>query len=195
MATSRKQITTYLPADLVQALEEWQRMRGIASVSAAVVSILQEYLQGRSATAGMTQAVEELVETRISGVRGELDQLRQQVETLIYALAQTGVIDLSPDPSEAPQEPSGVDPYGYEVESGAGVRHAAFRPGDWVRYYCRGRNLIEQVLEVRPTETGIDQLLLPSGQMGAEGPELDLFPATMVTPYTAPDAVDPPGQG
>ena len=190
MATSRKQITTYLPTDLVQALEEWQRMQGIGSVSAAVVAILQEYLQGRSAPMGMPQAVEDLVEIRISGVREEVEQLRQQVEALIYALAQTGVIDLAPTSPETLQDPSFADPVGGEVGSGAGAMHPAFRPGDWVRYYCRGRNLIEQVLEVRPTETGIDQLLLPNGQIGPEGLELDLFPATMVTPYTPTDAPD-----
>lgn len=180
MATSRKQITTYLPPELVQVLEEWQRAHGISSVSAAVVAILQDYLLGRSAAPGVTDTMEALVEERLTGLRGELAQVKHQVELLSEALAQTGIWERPDDPQLA-DEGQGA-PWD-EPDLSAAAMHPCFQPGDWVRYYCRGRNLVEQVLEVRPTETGIDQLLLPSGRTGVEGPELDLFPATMVTPH------------
>ncbi len=184
MATSRKQITTYLPPDLVQALEKWQRTRGIASVSAAVVAILQEHLLGQSAAPGLTDTLEAVVEERLTGLRGELDQVKYQVNQVIEALAQTGIWDLSYDVD--PSDPVQGSPWG-EGDTVTAAMHPRFQPGDWVRYYCRGRHWVEQVLEVRPTEAGIDQLLLPSGGMGAEGPELDLFPATMVTPHQETD--------
>lgn len=185
MSTSRKQITTYLPPDLVQALETWQRDRGIPSISAAVVAILQEYLQGRSATPGMVEVVEAVVDSRLAGVRAELDQLKHQVDLLALTLAPPGY-------GSGPQGSGRTSP---EIRADTGeyntaALHPHFQPGDWVRYYFKGRNLIEQVLEVYPTETGIDQLLLPSGYSGAQGPELDLFPATMVTPYTPEEATD-----
>ncbi len=58
-----------------------------------------------------------------------------------------------------------------------------FQPGDWVKYYSKGRNLVEQVIEVTPTDRGIDMLLLPNGQVVNGYPELDRFPSTMVTRY------------
>lgn len=194
MATSRKQITTYLPPELVQALEEWQQARGITSISAAVVTILQDYLQGRSTPSRMTETIDQQVETRMAPMQAELEQLKHQVEMILQVLSQTGIGSQvlfqaclaegygTQDPVS--QDPLGVEPYD-EIPALAdpALLHPRFQPGDWVRYYFKGRNLIEQVLEVYPTETGIDQLLLPSGQMGANGPELDLFPATMVTPH------------
>lgn len=195
MATSRKQITTYLPPELVQALEEWQQARGITSISAAVVAILQDYLQGRSTPSPMTETLDQLIETRIAPLQAELEQLKHQVEMILQVLAQTevesqslfqaGLADQDYQNWEpVSEDPIGVEPYEEISALAAPARlHPHFQPGDWVRYYFKGRNLIEQVLEVYGTETGIDQLLLPSGQMGANGPELDLFPATMVTPH------------
>lgn len=187
MTTSRKQITTYLPHDLVQALEKWQHSRGITSVSAAVVLILQDYLQGRSTLPGTADGVE----TAVARLGEELDQLKSQFNAMALALDQAGIwSSVSVDRGDLSAMPEPVPDI---LASESSTLHPHFQPGDWVRYYFRGRNLIEQVLEVHPTERGIDQLLLPSGQMGVEGPELDLFPATMVTPYVQEVGSGPAG--
>lgn len=190
MATQRKKVITYLPQDLFVALESWQQQQGIPSLSGAVVTILQAYLsQGDkdpldpssetpfetlSESAPSLAEMEAWVRASVEACVGEwIDtRIQEQVEarigdlwTDIWAVLQgesSGASDVAEDPQD--------------------LALSRFHPGDWVKYYSKGRNLIEQVIEVMPGER-VDRLVLPSGQVVDGKVELDIFPATMVTAH------------
>ncbi|MDX2271304.1 MAG: hypothetical protein NW237_05060 [Cyanobacteriota bacterium] len=202
MATRKQQYTAYLPDDLSHALLQWQHQQGIPSTSAAIVRIVQTYLQtqGGSATTQPPLApanacsesdLEKRLEAKIAVLQQEIADLRQA-----WREGQQGIPSDPPSQESMPSSlpihlstrdwvnpPTPPSPLVRPVVAAAPSSASGFQVGDLVRYYSRGRNLIERVLEVIPTVHGIDQLLLPSGRMTLSGPELDRFPSTMVVLY------------
>ncbi len=112
-----------------------------------------------------------------------LESLHQSLQAQSHA-TQTSVANLQAqidelrDPNYAAMDPGGSVTWHV---SGS----CAFQVGDWVKYYSRGQNLVEQIIEITPTDQGIHMLLLPSGRIIDGEQELDRFPETMVVPYIA----------
>jgi hypothetical protein len=187
MATQRKKVITYLPQDLFIALETWQQHQGISSLSGAVVTILQHYLFPDSQEPSLSVSdpisdapnrveIEAWVKSCVEAHMGEwIDtRIQEQVEARMGDLWADIWTLLEGQSSELPQD------------SPQDLGSSPFHPGDWVKYYSKGRNLIEQVIEVMPGER-VDRLVLPSGQVVDGKLELDIFPATMVTAYIPED--------
>lgn len=107
MATEHPKVTAYIPKEILRALDDWKQEKEIDSRSSAIVAIVADYLGVPYPVASKSTAP---LNTVLSGVKDELEQLKERVAMLEQVISRvpkevpsTVLVALSdPTPSDVP---------------------------------------------------------------------------------------------